>query len=58
MINLMRKIEKIISLLKKYLQAVLFEAGTPLISDPGFKLITDLISLEIKIIPLGCNFSN
>ena len=45
--------KKIISLLKKISSGgIMSEAGTPLISDPGFKLITDLISLEIKIIPL------
>ena len=45
--------KKIISLLKKISSGgIMSEAGTPLISDPGFKLITDLISLKIKIIPL------
>tara|TARA_B100001029_G_scaffold119154_1_gene98900 strand:+ start:8283 stop:9113 length:831 start_codon:yes stop_codon:yes gene_type:complete len=44
---------KIINLLKKISSGgIMSEAGTPLISDPGFKLITDLISLKIKIIPL------
>ena len=45
--------KKIISLLKKISTGgIMSEAGMPLISDPGFKLITDLISLQIKIIPL------
>ena len=45
--------KKIISLLKKTSSGgIMSEAGTPLISDPGFKLITDLITLKVKIIPL------
>ena len=45
--------KKIINLLKKLSSGgIMSEAGTPLISDPGFKLIKDLINLKIKIIPL------
>jgi Predicted methyltransferases len=45
--------KKIINLLKKLSSGgIMSEAGTPLISDPGFKLINDLINLKIKIIPL------
>ena len=45
--------KKIINLLKKLSSGgIMSEAGTPLISDPGFKLINDLINLRIKIIPL------
>ncbi|MAA91992.1 MAG: 16S rRNA (cytidine(1402)-2'-O)-methyltransferase [Gammaproteobacteria bacterium] len=31
---------------------IISEAGTPLISDPGFKLISQLIAKSVKIIPL------
>jgi len=45
--------KKIISLLKKISSGgIMSEAGTPLISDPGFKLINDLINLKVKIVPL------
>ena len=45
--------KKIINLLKKLSSGgIMSEAGTPLISDPGFKLINDLINLKVKIIPL------
>ena len=45
--------KKIISILKKISSGgIMSEAGMPLIADPGFKLIADLISLKIKIIPL------
>jgi len=45
--------KKIINLLKELSSGgIMSEAGTPLISDPGFKLINDLISLKVKIIPL------
>ncbi len=44
---------KIINLLKKVSSGgIMSEAGTPLISDPGFKLINDLIDLKVRIIPL------
>ena len=45
--------KKIINLFKNVSSGGLMsEAGTPLISDPGFKLIADLINLKVKIIPL------
>mgnify|MGYP002817857544 FL=1 len=45
--------KKIINLLKELSSGgIMSEAGTPLISDPGFKLINDLINLKVKIIPL------
>ena len=45
--------KKIINLLKNSSSGGLMsEAGTPLISDPGFKLINELINLKVKIIPL------
>ncbi len=45
--------KKIINLLKKLSSGgIMSEAGTPLISDPGFKLINDLIKLKAKVVPL------
>lgn len=32
--------------------ALISDAGTPLISDPGYKLISSLAKLEVKVIPL------
>ena len=43
----------IISQLKKGLSGgIISEAGTPLISDPGYKLISELILSNVNIIPL------
>ena len=44
---------KIINLLEEGKKGgIISEAGTPLISDPGYKLISSLIKKNIKIIPL------
>ena len=44
---------KIINLLKCQLSGgIMSEAGTPLISDPGYKLIKELIRLNVPIVPL------
>ncbi|MDA9573717.1 16S rRNA (cytidine(1402)-2'-O)-methyltransferase [Rickettsiales bacterium] len=44
--------EKILSLVKNNKIALISDAGTPLISDPGYKLIDYLKQNNIKIIPI------
>ncbi|MAZ80504.1 MAG: 16S rRNA (cytidine(1402)-2'-O)-methyltransferase [Rickettsiales bacterium] len=44
--------EKILSLVKNNKIALISDAGTPLISDPGYKLIDYLRQNNIKIIPI------
>lgn len=48
-----QKIPEIIALLEqKQSVALVSDAGTPLISDPGFKLVRECIKRNIKIVPL------
>lgn len=51
------KIPEIITQLKKGLNiALICDAGTPLISDPGYKLVTAIAKESIKVIPIpGCS---
>ncbi len=46
------KIPSILSILKVNDIALISEAGTPLISDPGFKLVREAIKRGIRIIPV------
>src|SRR3989344_2887271 len=48
-----RKIDSIISRLKTGTEiALVSDAGTPLISDPGFKLVREAVRENIKITPI------
>lgn len=46
------KIPKIIRLLEENDATLISEAGTPLISDPGFKLVREAIRKGVRIIPI------
>lgn len=46
------KIPSILEILKQNDGALISEAGTPLISDPGFKLVREAIKRDIRITPI------
>lgn len=51
-IESVRSLEIIDLLLKENNVALVVDSGTPLICDPGYKLIADCIKQEIKIVPV------
>ncbi len=50
--NEVTKVDEVLRVLKESDVALISDAGTPGVSDPGFKLISEAIASEIKIVPL------
>tara|TARA_B100000214_G_C23815552_1_gene557126 strand:- start:103 stop:750 length:648 start_codon:yes stop_codon:yes gene_type:complete len=51
-INKQKVIPKIIDILKSYNVGIVSDAGTPLISDPGYKLVRECIFNKVKVVPI------
>ena len=51
-INKQKVIPKIIEILKSYNVGIVSDAGTPLISDPGYKLVRECIFNKVKVVPI------
>lgn len=48
-----KQTDRIVTLLQQGMNiALISDAGTPLISDPGYRLLQKLVSLEVKIVPI------
>ena len=47
------QVDRIIGLLKEGKQvALISDAGTPLISDPGYRLVKEVVSLGVQVVPI------
>ena len=51
-INKQKVIPKIIDILKSYNVGIVSDAGTPLISDPGYKLVRECIFNKVKVVSI------
>ncbi len=51
-VNKEKVIPKIIDILKSYNVGIVSDAGTPLISDPGYKLVRECIFNDVKVISI------
>tara|TARA_A100001037_G_scaffold137068_2_gene124040 strand:- start:2081 stop:2728 length:648 start_codon:yes stop_codon:yes gene_type:complete len=51
-INKQKVIPKIIDILKLYNVGIVSDAGTPLISDPGYKLVRECILNKVKVVSI------